>query len=439
MLKPVTSLVTHQVGVDLTNGLKYNYEQIAEADRRTVQGAAVEIKAHAERAKSSMIAIGQKLAKVKELLPYGQFGEWCLTEFEMSQKTAERMMNAAKVFGERIDTVSILSDSAQYMLSGPSVPEAAREEVIELAKEIGKSPTKAEVHAVINKHKFVARMLNHTETVHLLWIAIKANVPESNGPRDRLAWFAGLEPKADKFAEWLAPGECLDTGVLTEAYNHVLTELRRLVEVAAGREATQQSIERINATAPVAPSGPKRILLLDETIAVIYRVLKTQLGSNAASDRLTWLNKYSQMRDYEHALTAGVKLDLSIFCTAWATVAGEQRKAIENQRRTEEKATQLASEPPIVEAEAATGKEAAERMTITEALDGLDVVDLMLAEVGAPIDDKKALLLRLYEITLESMAVYEEITNRFTNNVTRSTIKGMIEELKKEAKPLPVL
>lgn len=138
---------------DLTNTLKYDYEQIDEANRRTVQGAAVEIKAHAERAKTSMITIGQKLAKVKELLPHGQFETWCRVEFDMNERTAQRMMNAARVFGDKSDKLSLLSDSAMYMLSSDSVPEAAREEVIAIAQATGERPKVKEIQAVIDKHK----------------------------------------------------------------------------------------------------------------------------------------------------------------------------------------------------------------------------------------------------------------------------------------------
>lgn len=138
---------------DAAMQLKYDYAQLDTPTGNTVRGAAIEIKAHAERAKSSMIIIGQKLTSVKALLQHGQFEDWCSVEFDMSQRTAQRMMAAAETFGDKGDTVSLLSDSAMYMLSAPSVPEAARVEVIEQAQETGQSPTKAEVQAVLDKHK----------------------------------------------------------------------------------------------------------------------------------------------------------------------------------------------------------------------------------------------------------------------------------------------
>jgi len=133
--------------------LRYDYGQVDQASREGVIAAALDIRTHAARAKDSMIKIGLKLASVKGLLPHGQFSDWCETEFEMSQRSAQRMMQAAEVFGSKSDTVSLLSDSAMYLLSGPSVPEAAREEIVIEAQATGKSPTKGQVQMAIKKHK----------------------------------------------------------------------------------------------------------------------------------------------------------------------------------------------------------------------------------------------------------------------------------------------
>src|SRR5689334_5653613 len=122
-----------QQQVTLTE-LKYNYELIAECDRTTVMDATARIKANGRRAmelarrgRQSILEMGRDLIQVKAVLPHGQFGDWCETEFKeefgLSQKTAERMMNAAQAFGDKFDTVSNLSDSAMYLLAAPSVPE----------------------------------------------------------------------------------------------------------------------------------------------------------------------------------------------------------------------------------------------------------------------------------------------------------------------------
>ena len=209
--------------------LRYDYGQVDPASREGVIAAALDIRIHAARAKDSMIKIGLKLSSVKGLLPHGQFGDWCATEFEMSQKTAERMMRAAQVFGSKIDTVSILSDSAMYLLSGPSVPEAAREEIVIEAQATGKSPTKGQVQTVIKKHK-----------------------------------------------------------------------------------------------SPAPKPATVRTLTLDETIAVIWRLLKhgcvgEQRPEKLKSILLTW----TQPQDYRHVYTGDVTLDAAVFDRAWRTVANE--------------------------------------------------------------------------------------------------------------------
>ena len=92
----------------------------------------------------SLLTIGQHLVEVKDVLEHGQFSDWCQTEFDMSQRTAQRMMQVAEVFGGKNDTVSLLTDTAMYLLSAPSTPEPAREQVIQEAQTTGKSPTKAQ-------------------------------------------------------------------------------------------------------------------------------------------------------------------------------------------------------------------------------------------------------------------------------------------------------
>ena len=114
--------------------LRYDYTLIPEQHRATVIDSAVDIVNNSRKAKDSLITIGQRLTHVKGLLEHGQFSDWCATEFEMSQRTAQNMMNVAKTFGGKNETVSLLSDSALYLLAAPSIPETGREAVIEQAK-----------------------------------------------------------------------------------------------------------------------------------------------------------------------------------------------------------------------------------------------------------------------------------------------------------------
>jgi hypothetical protein len=133
--------------------LHYDYALIPDEYRGAIMLSARRIKEKAERSKRDILEIGRELTETKAKLEHGQFGDWLSVEFGMSDRTAQRFMAVHETYGGKSDTVSFLNDSALYLLSGPTVPEAARQEVETQARDTGKSPTKAAVQAVIAKHK----------------------------------------------------------------------------------------------------------------------------------------------------------------------------------------------------------------------------------------------------------------------------------------------
>lgn len=150
------NVLTADVAPDRTalrSRLRWDYAQVAPVDRKAVEDAAVDILANGQRMQQSAVAVGERLIAVKRLLGHGQFGDWCQTEFSMSQKTAENLMNVAREFGDKIETVSIFTNSAMYLLAAPSTPEPARQQAIAEAQATGKSPTKERVREIIAEHK----------------------------------------------------------------------------------------------------------------------------------------------------------------------------------------------------------------------------------------------------------------------------------------------
>ena len=134
--------------------LRYDYSLIPAGQREAVQDAAVDIVRNGKRAQESLILIGERLLEIKDVLEHGQFGDWCETEFSFSQRTAQNMMNVAQTFGgQKRNGVSLLGDATLYLLSAPSTPAAARDEVIEMAQATGTTPTRADVKAVIDRYK----------------------------------------------------------------------------------------------------------------------------------------------------------------------------------------------------------------------------------------------------------------------------------------------
>jgi len=91
---------------------------------------------------------------------------------------------------------------------------------------------------------------------------------------------------------------------------------------------------------PAPPSAPTpRPLNLDETIAVIWRLLKSFcVGDHRAETLHVIVAKRTKMTDYNHLLTSEVAFSLDVFSRAWTTVANELLGRIEHANRTAQKA-----------------------------------------------------------------------------------------------------
>lgn len=131
--------------------LLWDYDQLG-ADADAVRQHAVEIKLSERRANDAVIDAGRHLIAVRDRLQHGQWQDWLSVEFKMSDRTARRMMAVAEQFDGKTDTVSVLGPSVLYLLAGDSVPEPAREAVIDLAK-TGQTVTKAQAQTIIDQHK----------------------------------------------------------------------------------------------------------------------------------------------------------------------------------------------------------------------------------------------------------------------------------------------
>lgn len=126
---------------------RFDYTQIDEGIRDEVKDAAAAIHAHGTGVLASIIAIGKRLIEVKGMLPHGQFTDWIVAEFDLSERTAQNYMNVAKEFDspQKRNAVSVFSPKVAYLLAAPSTPEEVREAVAVKFAETGKPPTHAEV------------------------------------------------------------------------------------------------------------------------------------------------------------------------------------------------------------------------------------------------------------------------------------------------------
>ena len=112
-------------------------------------------KALADRIRSKLaeigrhsIEIGQDLLALKEKLPHGDFGKWIAAEFNMSPRTAQYLMSAARFVADKSETLSHLPLQVLYSLAAPSTPAEVREKVVAQI-ENGSVPTeKAILHEI---------------------------------------------------------------------------------------------------------------------------------------------------------------------------------------------------------------------------------------------------------------------------------------------------
>jgi DUF3102 family protein len=115
---------------------------------------AVAIRELGKKTVEQVIEIGRRLDECQRLLGHGKFGAWLKTEFGWSERTAQRFMSLHDLAESRSDNLSDLNlpISALYLLSAPSTPEKARDEVFERA-EAGEPMGVAEVKAAIAESK----------------------------------------------------------------------------------------------------------------------------------------------------------------------------------------------------------------------------------------------------------------------------------------------
>jgi len=130
--------------------LTYDYTQIEDPNARLLAKlAAQDIKPRLRRAAADIIAIGGKLATVREHLDHGQWLPWLETEFDMAERTARNFVQVARRFDGKSAIIADLGPTALYMLAAPSTPDEAIAEVESLVTN-GHTPTVAETKQIIN-------------------------------------------------------------------------------------------------------------------------------------------------------------------------------------------------------------------------------------------------------------------------------------------------
>ena len=127
----------------------FDYDALPAEIRTEAKIVADEIK---RRMRGAVIEVGAALARIKDRLAHGQFGEWLVAEFGMTERTAQNYMSAAAL-AAKYETVSVLPAGSLYLLAAPSTPEPARNAVIDRLGR-GEAPSAKAIKALIADAKY---------------------------------------------------------------------------------------------------------------------------------------------------------------------------------------------------------------------------------------------------------------------------------------------
>gem|GEM_PF-5421366 len=113
-----------------TSRIKFDYNLIDPENREPVEKSAEFVRNQVKSIAQAVIAAGQRLIEVKKLIPHGHWGSWLQAEFSWSERTAQRCMRVAEVFGSKSDTVADLDVGALYALAARSTPPDVRDQFV---------------------------------------------------------------------------------------------------------------------------------------------------------------------------------------------------------------------------------------------------------------------------------------------------------------------
>jgi len=106
---------------------RFHYEDASV--RAVCETAARFIRERSTELLRGIVAVGEQLVKVKEVLPHGQWGDWLGYQFNMSMSTAENYMNAFRAVTQYPELRNGYDPSVLYLFTR-SLPESAARDII---------------------------------------------------------------------------------------------------------------------------------------------------------------------------------------------------------------------------------------------------------------------------------------------------------------------
>ncbi|MBW4635168.1 MAG: DUF3102 domain-containing protein [Iphinoe sp. HA4291-MV1] len=134
------------------DALDFDYDAFNTETRSLIQQRTSEIKALMRRNAQDIINIGQKLIEVKQHLGHGKFTIWLKSEFNWSVSAANKFMQVGQQFKFVKFTNLNIAASALYLIAAPSIPQAARAEVIERMS-LSENITYTKAKEIVLRHK----------------------------------------------------------------------------------------------------------------------------------------------------------------------------------------------------------------------------------------------------------------------------------------------
>lgn len=113
----------------------FNYSVLAPADQAWLRDQTAAIRFIARRGAEDVILLGRKFNEVRDRIGRGNWQRWLTAEFAWSYETARRFGRAASIFGAHASIIGRFDPSALYVLSSPSVSDAARELAVQNAED----------------------------------------------------------------------------------------------------------------------------------------------------------------------------------------------------------------------------------------------------------------------------------------------------------------
>jgi hypothetical protein len=146
-----------------------------------------EIRSLVNKVAENVMAIGSRLRQVKDFLAehpeHGTFHEWLNKEFDGSIWTAHNLMRVYISFKPHAEKISQLSPSVLYLLSGPSVAEETRQEVLGRFA-AGEEITHSKVKALLEERKSIEDSLRGLTEEEKLELLRNAEEAEDDGDNE---------------------------------------------------------------------------------------------------------------------------------------------------------------------------------------------------------------------------------------------------------------